>query len=176
MTSIERKEARYQRRVAKRQKKREEILASIGTAEDVFSFHDMFRYGEKCLKGVMWKQSAQNFSRHLFSRTAVNRKRVLSEKGYRPKKLKKFTLNERGKVRQIEAPHIDDRQIQKTLSKKVLYPLYRSRLIYDNGASLPKKGLLFAQKRFDRCLREHWRKYGENGYLILSDFKHFLVF
>lgn len=169
MTSEERKELRYQRRKVKRRKKRDEIVESIGTAENVFTYHDMFKYGMYCCKNVMWKQSVQSFNRHLFSRTAVNKKHVLTN--YKPKKLKRFTLRERGKIRQIEAPSIDDRQIQKTLSKKVLIPLYQSRLIYDNGASLKNKGLIFSQKQMDKALKRHYKKYGLNGWVIITDFK-----
>ena len=173
MTSKERKMKRYERRKKKRLLKKIHIIASIGTAEDVFTYDEMFRYGEECCKGVRWKQSIQTFKRHIFSRTAVNRRRVLDENGYKPKKLSKFIINERGKTRHIEAPHIDDRQIQKTLTKKVLLPLYSPQLIYDNGASLKGKGLLFSQKQFDKSLRKHIKKYGYNGWIITSDFKGF---
>ena len=173
MTSEERREARYRRRKERRKAKRDKLASSIGTAEEVFCYHDMFRYGKQCTRGVMWKQSAQNFRRHLFSRTAANRKRVLSKKGYKPKRLVRFTLNERGKTRHIEAPHIDDRQIQKCLTKKVLLPLYAPRMIYDNGASIEGKGLLFAQNQLDGAIRRHVKRYGLSGHIILADFSGF---
>lgn len=173
MTSKERKQKRYERRKKERIIKKLDTVASIGTAEDVFCFSDMFKFGDECCKAVMWKQSIQNFKRHIFSRTAVNRRRVLDNNGYKPKRLSKFTISERGKTRNIEAPHIDDRQIQKTLTKKVILPLYTPQLIYDNGASLKGKGLLFAQNQFDKALRKHIKKYGYNGWVIISDFKGF---
>ena len=171
MNSVERKQARYERRKTKRIANRDKIIDSIGTAEKVLCYHDMFKYGEECCKGVKWKQSVQTFNRHLFSRTAANRKRALNN--YKPKRLVKFTINERGKTRNIEAPHIDDRQIQKTLTKKVLLSLYQPRMIYDNGASLRGKGLVFSQKQLNIALRNHIKKYGENGYVIISDLKGF---
>ena len=171
MNSIERKNARYERRKTKRQTNRDRIIEDIGTAEEVFNYHNMFKYGLDCCKGVMWKQAPQTFKRHLFSRTAVNRKKVLN--GYKPKPLVHFVLSERGKTRPIDAPHIDDRQIQKVLTKKVLLPLYQSRMIYDNGASLKGKGLIFAQSQLDKVLRRHIKKYGYNGYVIIADFKSF---
>ena len=171
MTSRERKELRYQRRQEKRKEKRKALIESIGSAEEVFNFHDMFVFGEQCCRGVMWKQSTQNFHRHLFSRTAMNRKRALNN--YKMKRLVRFSINERGKTRMIEAPHIDDRQIHKTLTQKVLLPLYEPRLIYDNGASLKKKGLKFSQDYFDSRLRRHIRKYGMAGWVIIADFKGF---
>ena len=171
MNSIERKNARYERRKAKRQTNRDKIIEGIGTAEEVFNYHDMFKYGQDCCKGVMWKQAPQTFKRHLFSRTAVNRKNALN--GYKPKPLVHFTLNERGKTRPIDAPHIDDRQIQKVLTKKVLIPLYLPRMIYDNGASLKGKGLMFSQAQLDKALHNHLKEYGYEGYVIIADFKSF---
>ena len=41
---------------------------------------------------------------------------------------------ERGKVRPIDAPHVSDRQIHKTLCNEALVPLYSPGMIYDNGA------------------------------------------
>jgi len=173
MNSKERKQRRFERRRNKRIEKKEKTVESIGTAEDVFTYKDMFHCGEECCKGVLWKQSVQNFKRHIFSRTAVNRRKVLREKGYKPKKLSCFTINERGKTRNIEAPHIDDRQIQKTLTKKVLLPLYLPQLIYDNGASLKGKGLMFSQNQLDKAIKKHIKKYGYNGWIIIADFKGF---
>ena len=171
MNSKERNEERYQRRKTKRADKKRRIIESIGTMADVFTFKDMFKYGQDCCKNVRWKTSVQNFERHLFSRTAVNKRNVLN--GYKPKKLHRFILNERGKTRNIGAPHIDDRQIQKTLTKKVLLPLYGNGLIYDNGASLKGKGLMFSQSNLDKALRWHIKKYGFTGYVIITDFKGF---
>lgn len=148
-----------------------ETIKSIGSAEEVFSYHDMFKYGEQCCKSVMWKQSAQTFHRHMFSRTAMNRRRALNN--YKPRRLSKFTINERGKTRHIEAPHIDDRQVQKVYTKKVLLPLYLPRMLYDNGASLQGKGLVFSQRQLDQAIEDHIERYGMNGWIIIADFKGF---
>lgn len=171
MTSEERRERRYQRRQENRKANRRKVLESIGSAEEVFCYSDMFRMGQECTKGVMWKQSAQTFKRHLFSRTAVNRRKALGR--YKPRQLKKFTICERGKTRAIEAPHIDDRQIQKVLTRKVLLPMYLPRMIHDNGASLKGKGLQFSQAMLNKQLKDHERKYGLNGWIIIADFSGF---
>lgn len=134
MTSQERHEARYQRRRAARRARQEARCAALGSLEEVFSYHTMFKYGRKCCNGVRWKQSTQNFERHLFSHTAKQRRRILAKR-WRPKKYVHFTVCERGKIRGIDAPHITDRQIHKVISKEVLEPLYDPSMIYDNGAS-----------------------------------------
>lgn len=171
MTSIERHERRYQRRKQKREERREERLSKIKSVDEIFAFNKMFKYGEQCCRGVMWKHSAQMFKLHLFSRTASNIKRAKND--YKPKPLSKFTISERGKTRQIEAPHIDDRQIQKALVHEVLLPVYLPHMIYNNGASLKGKGLHFSQAQLDKMLHRHINRYGMNGWIITADMKGF---
>ena len=82
-----------------------------------------------------------------------------------------FILPERGHLRKIDAPHIEDRQIHKALCKNVLRPLYYPHLIYDNGASMRGKGFHFALNRILYFLRRWYRRYGTEGYVVTIDFK-----
>lgn len=175
MTSQERHEARYQRRRAARRARQEARCAALGSLEEVFSYHTMFKYGRKCCNGVRWKQSTQNFERHLFSHTAKQRRRILAKR-WRPKKYVHFTVCERGKIRGIDAPHITDRQIHKVISKEVLEPLYDPSMIYDNGASRIGKGLHWQIKRIKQQLARHYRKYGRAGGVLLLDLKKFFPY
>ena len=43
-------------------------------------------------------------------------------------------------------------------------------LIYDNGASLKDKGLDFARRRFEIHLRNAYKEYGGEAYILLMDF------
>ena len=135
MTSQERREARYQRRKAKRQANKQARSDALGAVQKAFSYRKMFRYGKKCCNGVRWKQSVQNFESHLFSGTAKRRRQVL-DGAWKQRNCVHFTLCERGKVRPIDAPHVTDRQVHKTLCNEVLVPLYGLGMIYDNGAHL----------------------------------------
>lgn len=172
MTSEERKEARYQRRKARRHEKKRQRNIAIGNIAKCFSYHDMFYYGRKCCNGVRWKQSVQNFERHLFSGTAKRRRLVCTGR-WKPGKYVHFTITERGKTRPIDAPHITDRQVHKVLTQNVLIPLYEPSMIYDNGASQKGKGLHFHYERLKDHLRQHYRRYGQNGVVLLMDFHHF---
>ena len=154
MTSEERREARYQRRKAKRQERREARCAALGDIGQVYSYRKMFFYGKRCCNGVRWKQSVQNFESHLFSGTARRRRQVL-ENTWKPQKCAHFTLCERGKVRPIDAPHIADRQIHKVHCNEVLIPLYEPSMIYDNGASRRGMGLHWEFQRVKEQLRWH---------------------
>ena len=170
MTSSERREARYQRRKAKRQAKREARCAALGPIGKVYSYRKMFFHGRKCCNGVRWKQSVQNFESHLFSGTA-SRRRMILDGTWKSKKCVHFTLRERGKVRPIDAPHITDRQIHKTLCNEVLVPLYTPSMIYDNGASQIGKGLHWHFKRLKQHLAWHYRHYGREGAVLQIDLK-----
>ena len=132
----------------------------------------MFFYGRKCCNGVRWKASTQRFEMHLFSGTAKRRRKILNGT-WKPGKTAHFTLKERGKVRPIDAPHIEDRQVYKVLTKKVLVPLYVPSMIYDNKASQKGGGLHFHYRRLAKHLRDHYRKHGLEGALFLMDFHHF---
>lgn len=146
--------------------------AAVGGLHDVFGYDDMYKAGKKCCNGVRWKNSTQRFEMHLFSGTA-RRRRLLLERKWIPGAYVHFTISERGKTRPIDAPRIQDRQVHKVYTKKVLLPLYRPEMIYNNGASLEGKGFEFSKRMLKEDLRWHFRRYGRDGNVILIDFKQF---
>ena len=169
---MSRRKGRYERRQAKREANKIKRCQEVGGLNDVFTYHDMFVSGRKCCNGVRWKNSAQRFELHLFSGTAKRRREILEHK-WKPSNYVHFTISERGKTRPIDAPCIQDRQMQKVFTKKVLLPLYLPGMIWNNGASLPGKGFEFSKRELRKDLRWHFRKYGLEGYVILIDFKQF---
>lgn len=172
MTSKERHEARYRRRKMSREQKRKDRSDAVGGVAEVFSFNAMFRAGKTCCNGVRWKNSTQRFELHLFSGTAARRKQLL-DGTWRPSPYSHFAINERGKTRIIDAPKIQDRQVHKVYTKRVLLPLYQPQMIYNNGASMRGKGLHFSQKLVKCYLRSHFKQYGLTGKIILLDFHAF---
>lgn len=169
---LSRREKRRIRREARRNEKRRKRAESLGGIHGVFSFRNMYKAGKKCCKGVRWKQSVQNFEMRLFSGTAARRRAVLDGE-YKFSKYVHFTLCERGKVRPIDAPRIQDRQVEKVYTQEVLLPLYLPSMIWNNGASLPTKGFHFSRKCLANELRAHFRRYGRTGGIILADGKKF---
>ena len=172
MTSAERHELRYQRRRAKRLMKKQYRTDDIGGVEVALSYDKLYKAGKKCCCGVRWKQSVQNFEMHMFSKTAVNTRNVRNG-AWKPGRCTSFILRERGKVRPIDAPIIQDRQIHKAYTKDVLLPLYLPEMIWNNGASLEGKGFAFSREMLIRDLHSFYRHYGVNGNVILLDFKQF---
>ena len=172
MTSEERHKNRYKRRHEKRLQKKQERTDNIGGIEVAMSYEKLYQAGKKCCAGVRWKQSIQNFERHLFSKTAVNTRKI--QNGiWQPSKYTSFTLCERGKVRPIDAPKIQDRQIHKSYTQNVLLPLYMPDIIYNNGASLKGKGLSFSRNILIKDLHSFYKHYKNEGNIILMDFKQF---
>ena len=173
MTNDERREARYQRRKAARKAKLQQRGMQLGAAEQWCTYRRLHQLGRKCCKGVRYKQSIQNFERHLFSLTAARRREILSGAWQQRYKPAHFTLCERGKVRPIDAPHVEDRHVQKLVSKVILEPCYRPSMIFDNGASQAGKGLHLAYRRLSEQLRNHYRRHGLQGGVLLLDLKSF---
>lgn len=169
---LSRRKRRYYNRQNKRRINRQIRNQQTSCFEEVFSFHTLFKYGKKCCKGVRWKQSTQNFESHLFSRTAVCTQKM-QDKRFQPLPYHKFKLNERGKIRDIDSPHINDRQPHKAFSQEVLRNLYIPELIKENGASIPQRGFHYTMDIVKQYLREHFKSYGRNGYIILIDFSKY---
>lgn len=117
---MSRRKGRYERRQAKREANKIKRCQEVGGLNDVFTYHDMIVSGRKCCNGVRWKNSAQRFELHLFSGTAKRRREILEQK-WKPSKYVHFTISERGKTRPIDAPCIQDRQMQKVLPKRSCY-------------------------------------------------------
>lgn len=172
MNSIERHERRYQRRMEKRRQRKLQRSLEIGGIETALSYKAIYKAGKKCCNGVRWKQSAQTFERHLFSKTAVAVRRI-NNHTWKPGKCTHFLLSERGKIRPIDAPQIQDRQVHKAYTKNVLLPLYKPDMIWNNGASLEGKGFAFSREALKKDLRHFYRRYQTNGWVILLDFKQF---
>lgn len=172
MNSLERHEHRYQRRKQRRLDRKLKRNEELGTLEDIFTYRRLFRAGEKCCHGVRWKRSVNNFELHLFSGTAARRRLVLNGQ-WKGRRGSHFMLTERGKIRPIDAPIVQDRQIHKVITENILYPLYLPHMIYDNGASQKGKGLAFSFRRLKHHLHKWYRKHGREGVIVLIDLRKF---
>ena len=172
MNSTERREARYQRRKAKRVLREKELIDELGSFEDVFSYQNLYDAFSLCKKGVRWKASIQSYEANL----CINTYEIytkLHNGTWKSRGFTKFKLSERGKVRLIQSVHISERCIQRTLCDKYLVPLLQRSLITDNGASIKGKGTRFAMERLAMHLTEYQKEFGDNGYILLYDFTNY---
>lgn len=174
MTSEERREARYQRRVQKRQARCLALSKSCGDFEDVFSYDNLYQSGHICCRGVAWKSSTQMYRFNLVTNTAATRRALLNGT-YKSRGFIEFDLYDRGKMRHIRSIHISERVVQRTLCDKAVNPCLKPSFIYDNGASTQNKGITFALNRLTCHLQRHYRKHGNEGYVLLFDFSDYFA-
>ena len=92
---------------------------------------------------------------------------------YRSPGFFEFDLFERGKKRHIRSTVIGERVVQRTLCDHALIPALQRTFIYDNGATMKRKGYDFAIRRITEHMRQHYREHGNEGYILLFDFSKF---
>lgn len=172
ITSEERKEQRYQRRVAKRSAHKQMKYAKNDNYDWVFSYRHLYDSYRKCRRNVGWKASVQRYVTNA-PLNIWNTYSQLQAGTYRTKGFFEFDIYERGKKRHIKSVTIGERVVQRCLCDYALSPMISRTFIYDNGASLENKGYTFAINRICVHLREHYRKYGTDGYILLFDFSKF---
>ena len=172
MTSIERKEIRYQRRKNKRIQRKQRFQNSLLSYSEIFTFHNLYKAFKLCKNGVMWKSSMQSYESNLLINISDLYTR-LNNHTYKSKGFHHFTINERGKLRHIRSVNIDERIVQRCLCDNFLIPLLRYNLIYDNGATLKGKGTDFTISRLKKHLHEYSAKNGKDGYIITFDFSDY---
>lgn len=172
MTSEERHEARYQRRKKLREEKRRKKSETCGTYEQVFSYENLYKSGKKCIRGVSWKASIQNYTRKRISNTYRIYEKLKNKK-FKFSKPYIFYINERGKTRKIQAQKVEERIVQRTLCDNVIVPIYDSTFIYDNAANRIGKGIKHTLDRVNCHMQRHFRKYGLKGYIVTCDFRDF---
>lgn len=172
MISEERREARYQRRKAKRDEARLKRSMTCGDFEEVFSFRHLYLSGKKCCKGVYWKNSTQRYIGNIIPNTAKTL-RELETNSFHHRGFHEFDIMERGKKRHIRSVHITERAVQKCLCDYCIVPIYSASFIHDNSASLKRRGMDYALRRMVCHLQRHYRKYGLKGGILLYDFHSF---
>lgn len=151
------------------------LVTTSNTIKVIFMniFYDankIYEAGTKAIQGAPFKYQSQLFEMNHLIETAQILK-DLKEWKYKPVAGKKFTINERGKIRHITSNNMVDKTINHLLCDNVLSPAISPYLIYDNGASQKNRGVAFHRKRFETHLHQYYRKYKSNeGYILLIDF------
>ena len=173
MTSEERKAARRIRREEKRRKKKEAVNEEYGKLENVFDYGNLLEAFDQSKKGVRWKCSVQRYEASLLRKTYDTHMKLLKGEDIR-RGFHRFTLMERGKLREISSVHISERVVQRSLSDNSLVPVLTRTCISDNMACIKGKGTHAAINRVAFFLREYYRKTGSNeGVVVLIDFTNF---
>lgn len=172
MTSEERRQRRYERRQAKRRLNKLVRTYEADDFEEVFSYDNLYHAYRKCRRNVAWKASVQKFITQAPLEVDRIYARLHADK-WKSKGFYEFDLIERGKLRHIRSVTIDERIVQRCLCDEALVPALQPTLIYDNGASSKDKGYHFAIARCEKHLHDHYRRYGQEGYVLQFDFSKF---
>lgn len=140
------------------------------TLQDLMELDALNQCAYECTRQSRWKDVTQRYLSNMLVRNLNLQEEVLNNR-YKVSPTTNFKLNERGHIRNIEAPAIRDRIVQKAIVKNILMPLLRPHVIYDNYASLKQRGTSFARRRLERMLRNYIFHNGTHGYILLIDIK-----
>lgn len=138
-----------------------------------YNANKIYEAGTKAIKAAPFKYQSQLFEvNHLLLTAELQRD--LKEWKYKPTRGSKFTIKERGKIRNITTDVMIDKTINHLLCDNVLTPAITPYLVYDNGASQKNKGVSFHRKRLEVHLHQYYRRNKNNeGYILLIDFSKY---
>lgn len=173
LNSDERRAARRVRRERKREAKRAERLVDC-TLDNVASIESLYEASVKAANGIRWKASVQRFHLDTVGNVLKIKNKLLNGEDIHTG-FTRFTINERGKLRDIAAVKFPERVAQKAANKYAFMPSVRPTLIYDNSANVKGKGTHFAVKRLKKHLADHYRRHGSEGYILIGDYKGFFA-
>lgn len=174
MTNKERQQARFERDRKKRLEKRLQREREFCNYDKAISIEELTKAFYKCKKGVAWKKSVQNYEMNLFQNISeLHRKLDKCEdisRGY-----VQFYICERGKRRKIQACHISERVVQKSIANNSLTPMLENTLIKNNCASQKGKGTHKAWEYFEEDLKKAYKKWGRDFYVVQGDFHNYFA-
>lgn len=167
MTSKERHEQRYERRKAKRDAAKEKRNENH-TFEVASSFGALRHAYYQTRKGTRWKASVQRYGCNILRNSYIQSRRVRNHENI-SRGFIEFDVWERGKKRHISSVHISERVVQKSFCNNVLSPVIEPTLDPGNCASQKGKGTEYSSQLLIKQLRRHYRKYGNEGYIVIGD-------
>lgn len=174
MTNKERQQARFKRDRKKRLEKRLQREREFCNYDKAISIEELTKAFYQCKKGVAWKKSVQNYEMNLFQNISELHRKLDKckdiSRGY-----VQFYIWERGKRRKIQACHISERVVQKSITNNILTPMLENTLIKNNCASQKGKGTHKAWEYFEEDLRKAYNKWGRDFYVIQGDFHNYFA-
>ena len=137
--------------------------------EKLTDYDNLLEAHRQCRKGKTWKDSTAVFD--LRALDYIDKLQASLINGtYRMSNYHTFRLSERGKVRTIKSTRYADRVVLRSLCDNVLAPRISQTFISGNGASQKDRGTDYMRLRLQNDLREHVRKHGPQGYILVGDF------
>ncbi len=139
--------------------------------EKIYSFENLYRAHKMARR---CKQDRREVIRYelLLSENLQRLSFHLKNSTYRINNYHKFIIHD-PKTREIQALSYGDRIVQHCLCDNVLGPYLDKRLIYDNSACRVGNGTHFALDRLTYFMRDFYKKYGSNGYILKCDIRKY---
>ena len=135
------------------------------------SFGALYKGLKKSCRNVRWKDSVIGYEANGLKNTLELSER-LENGSYKISKYQEFTVHE-PKERKILASRLVDRQFQRSLCDNGLYQDIVEHLIRDNVACQIGRGVDDALNRLKVHLQRHYRKCGNEGWVLKCDIHHF---
>lgn len=173
MNSDDRRMARRARREEKRAENRKKRIEGA-TLERVADIDALYAAAMKAKGGVAWKASVQGYCLHALGNVYKARQDLLNGEDIR-RGFHEFDLIERGKLRHISSVSFGERVIHKSLSVNALVPAIMPTLTAGNSANMKGRGVDYAISRLKRQLVRHYRRHGNEGYVLLVDFSDYFA-
>lgn len=137
------------------------------------TFDELLKAAKQCSRGVKWKDSIANWVHpRNIALNCLKLKQELDAGTYKLGKYVVFSITV-PKKRTIRSPKFRDRVVQRAMCNNGLYDDLTRGNIYDNAACQNGKGTTFAMDRLECLLQRHWRKHGNEGWVLRLDIHHF---
>jgi hypothetical protein len=139
--------------------------------EKVIDFENMYRAYKKAKSGKGYKKSASKFNIMALEgiHTLIEQ---LRNKTYQISPYHEFKVFE-PKERLIQTTSFKDKVVQHSLCDNVILPRLQKIFILDNCAGQVGKGTLFGLDRLKFHMKEFYKKYGHDGYILKCDISKF---
>lgn len=139
--------------------------------EKVTDFNNMYRAFRRAKRGKGHKRSAAKFDAAALDgvHTLIAQ---LKNKTYRVSGYAEFKVYE-PKERIIKTASFKDKVVQHSLCDNVIMPRLERVFLYDNCAAQRGKGTLFGLDRLGDQMKEFYKRYGRDGYILKCDISKF---
>jgi len=139
--------------------------------DEATSISNLLAALKRCCRNVRWKDSTVKYERNALI-NSYKLQQAVRNGNYKLYSYQRFVIYE-PKIREILATRLRDRQMQMALCMCGLYKDLTEHFIYDNCACQIGKGTDFAIDRTKYHLREYYKEYGADGWVLKCDIHHF---
>ena len=139
--------------------------------EKICDFQNLLNAHNRARRSKQHKKDIILFEMNL-AQNLWNIKNSLENHSYKISGYNKFMIFD-PKEREIQVLSYYDRIVQHVLCDEVLSPFFERKLIYDNAACRTGKGTHFALNRLTKFFRQHYKLFGDSGYILKCDIRKY---